>query len=187
MIIQRFVLVLAIVLSNSAMASDHQTDHHKHEKALAFAAGIATQPGQGAFAAIAEIVEILNNDPETDWSRVQIDALRQHLVDMNMLTLNTDIETVMLPDAIVFRATGSGRTLDAIRRMIPAHAVELNKLADWTATTTSMPRGITLTMSTARANELSRIKALGFFGVMATGAHHQKHHLSIANGMSQRH
>ena len=40
---------------------------------------VATRGGQDAFAAIQEIVEILAADPKTDWSKVNIDALRQHL------------------------------------------------------------------------------------------------------------
>ena len=47
---------------------------------------VATQAGQGAFAAIQEVVEILAADSNTDWSKVNIDALRQHLVDMNNVT-----------------------------------------------------------------------------------------------------
>ena len=41
-----------------------------------------TMPGQDAFGAIQEIVQILQSDPKTDWSKVNIDALRQHLIDM---------------------------------------------------------------------------------------------------------
>ena len=52
------------------------------------AAVTATQPGQSAFAAIQEIVDILEADPKTDWSKVNIDALREHLVDMSNVTLD---------------------------------------------------------------------------------------------------
>ena len=52
---------------------------------------IATQAGQGAFAAIQEVVEILAADPKTDWSKVNIDALRQHLVDMDNVTLSANM------------------------------------------------------------------------------------------------
>src|SRR6516165_7172350 len=47
--------------------------------------GMSGQPvlaGQDAFGAIQEVVQILEADPTTDWSKVNIDALRQHLVDM---------------------------------------------------------------------------------------------------------
>ena len=40
-------------------------------------------PGQDAFGAMQEIVHILDVDPQTDWSKVDLEALRQHLIDMN--------------------------------------------------------------------------------------------------------
>ena len=46
-----------------------------------------TMPGQDAFGAIQEIVRILEADPKTDWSKVNLEALRQHLIDMNEVTL----------------------------------------------------------------------------------------------------
>jgi hypothetical protein len=39
--------------------------------------------GQDAFGAIQEIVGMLEADPATDGSKVDIDALRDHLLDMN--------------------------------------------------------------------------------------------------------
>jgi hypothetical protein len=36
--------------------------------------------------------------------------------------------------------------------------------------------------SPASPAEIARIRGLGFFGVMASGAHHQAHHLAIAKG-----
>ena len=39
-----------------------------------------TRPGQDAFAAIQAIVQILDADPQTDWSKVDLEALRQHLI-----------------------------------------------------------------------------------------------------------
>jgi hypothetical protein len=45
--------------------------------------GEPTFPGQDAFGAIAEVVQLLDADPQTDWSRVDLERLRQHLIDMN--------------------------------------------------------------------------------------------------------
>lgn len=53
---------------------------------------------QSAFAALAEIVAILESDPHTDWSSVSIDTLRTHLVDMEQLTLSSVVRTHMLDD-----------------------------------------------------------------------------------------
>ena len=46
-----------------------------------------TSPGQDAFGAIQEVVRMLDADPKTDWSKVDLEALRQHLIDMNEVTL----------------------------------------------------------------------------------------------------
>src|SRR5579884_926245 len=45
------------------------------------ASGTPSLPGQGAFGAIQEIVRSLDADPNTDWSKVDLEALRQHLID----------------------------------------------------------------------------------------------------------
>ncbi|MCP6769380.1 hypothetical protein NL529_31490, partial [Klebsiella pneumoniae] len=45
-----------------------------------------THPGQEAFGTIQEIVRILEADPATDWSKVNIGALREHLIDMDEVT-----------------------------------------------------------------------------------------------------
>ena len=49
--------------------------------------GRPTMPGQEAFGTIQEVVQILEADPTTDWSKVNIPALREHLIDMNEVTL----------------------------------------------------------------------------------------------------
>ena len=51
---------------------------------------LPTQPGQGAFGAVQEIVGMLEADPTTDWSKVNLDALREHLIDMNEVALHAD-------------------------------------------------------------------------------------------------
>lgn len=54
-------------------------------------AGLPTEAGQAAFATIAEIVAILTADPATDWAKVDIEALRQHLIDMDNVTLRAAV------------------------------------------------------------------------------------------------
>ena len=49
-----------------------------------------TMPGQDAFGAIQEIVRILESDPKTKWSKVNLEALRQHLIDMSEVTLKAE-------------------------------------------------------------------------------------------------
>ena len=85
------------------------------------ASGTPTMPGQDAFGTIQEVVQILKADPTTDWSKVNIGALRQHLIDMNEVTLNAVTAERVLDNGIEIAVTGEGRTLEAIKRMVPAH------------------------------------------------------------------
>jgi hypothetical protein len=140
-----------------------------------------TLPGQDAFGAIQEVVQILQSDPTTDWSKVNISALRQHLIDMNEVTLHAVAAERPLDNGIEIAVTGEGRTLEAIKRMVPAHVSELVKLG-WNAKTEDLPNGIKLTVITSDAKEAIKLHALGFMGIMVQGGHHQPHHLMIAKG-----
>ena len=59
------------------------------------------------------MVTILDTDPNTDRSKVNIAALREHLIDMNEVTLHAAAGETRLAVAV----TGEGRTLVAIRRI----------------------------------------------------------------------
>jgi hypothetical protein len=84
-----------------------------------------TMPGQDAFGAIQEIVRMLEADPNTDWSKVNLEALRQHLIDMNEVTLEAEVVAKPVDGGIEAKVTGTGRTVQAIQRMVPAHAHEI--------------------------------------------------------------
>jgi len=139
-------------------------------------------PGQDAFGAIQEVVQILEADPSTDWSKVNISALREHLIDMNDVTLRATASERMTDSGIEITVTGEGRTRDAILRMVPAHAREL-AAHGWSATTADLPNGVTLTIAATDKMPLVKLKALGFIGIMVQGGHHQPHHLMMAKGV----
>ncbi len=140
-----------------------------------------TMPGQDAFGAIQEIVQILQSDPETDWSKVNIEALRQHLIDMNEVTLHAAAAQRDLDNGIEITVTGEGRTLEAIKRMLPAHVSELQEVG-WNAKSDELPNGVKLTVMASEGQPLTMLKALGFMGIMVQGSHHQLHHLMMAMG-----
>ena len=71
-----------------------QAMHH------AVAGSLPTLPGQDAFGAVQEIVRILEEDPDTDWSTVDLDALREHLIDMNEITLHADVRVTRIAGGI---------------------------------------------------------------------------------------
>jgi hypothetical protein len=143
--------------------------------------GQPTLPGQDAFGAIQEVVQILQSDPTTDWSKVNISALRQHLIDMNEVTLHAVAAERNLDTGIEIAVTGEGRTLDAIKRMVPSHVSELVKVG-WNAKTEDLPSGVKLTVITNDPKEVIKLHALGFMGLMVQGGHHQPHHLMMAKG-----
>ena len=142
---------------------------------------VPTMPGQDAYGTIQEVVQILQADPTTDWSKVNIGALRQHLIDMNEVTLNAAAAERMLDNGIEITVTGEGRTLEAIKRMVPAHVSELREIG-WNAKSDELPNGIKLTVMANEAQPLTKLKALGFIGIMVQGGHHQPHHLMMAKG-----
>lgn len=150
-------------------------------------AGVPVQPGQAAFGAAQEIVRLLLADPGTDWSSVNIDALRQHLIDMNEVVMRARVRKQPLERGLRMDITGSGRTLLAIQRMIPAHAHDIDGMFGWTVQAKALPDGEALTVTGHTPADVQKIRALGFLGNLVLGTH-QMHHLAIARGdMMQMH
>ena len=147
-------------------------------------ATMPTQPGQGAFGAIQEIVRILEADPKTDWSKVNMEALRQHLIDMNEVTLKAAEVTKRIPGGIRVAVTGTGRTIPAIKRMVPDQAamIEASHPNGWSARTTPLANGVVFTVTAKDPKQVEIIRGLGFIGVMASGSYLQMHHLEMARG-----
>lgn len=80
-------LAFALFTAGAALAAEKTHDHG----AMMMGSGMPGETGQAAFAAIQEIVAMLDADPATDWARVDIEALRQHLIDMNNVTLGAAV------------------------------------------------------------------------------------------------
>lgn len=145
-------------------------------------AGMPLQPGQGAFAAIQEIVEILEADADTDWSKVDMERLRRHLVDMDNVTMHASASAEAVAKGMRFTVTGDGAVADSIRRMALAHAETMDGAGGWHFTAEATAEGAMLTVESDDPEDAEKIRALGFIGAMTRGAHHQMHHLMIARG-----
>lgn len=141
----------------------------------------ATEPGQAAFAAIQEIVQILEADPQTDWSKVDVEALRQHLIDMSNVTLAAHVRSERIDGGMRFIVVGEGGVRDSIRRMTSAHAATMDGVGGWHFTAKETDGGSIVEVRVP-ANDTAKLKGLGFIGVMTRGMHHQEHHLMIARG-----
>ena len=179
-------LACAIILAQAAAGSDAMTGvmagHKMHHSGVVASSSLPVEPGQDAFGSIQEIVTLLEADPQTDWSKVDIEALRQHLIDMTEVTLHAAVETKPLSSGITLFVRGDGRTLQAIKRMVPAQAKELGTIADWKAVAEDRADGVALTVTSASPLQVTKLNALGLIGLMVQGGHHQMHHLLIAKG-----
>jgi len=183
----RYVFAAMIFMTPAAVHAqqDHAAgkEHAVHNGSQA----IAHEPGQAAFAAIQEIVGILVADPHTDWSTVNIDALRRHLVDMSNVTLYAGSRAIPVAKGMRYEVTGKGAVRASVRRMIMAHAMTMNGKGGWSYRAEDRAEGAALTVTAPNPAELAKLRGLGFFGVLALGMHHQEHHLMIARGHSPHH
>lgn len=169
---------------NRSTMSHGSMDHSRMHAQMAGPSPI--EPGQSAFAAIQEIVVLLESDPYTDWSRVNIDALRDHLADMDAVTLHAKVEGQPVEGGMKFLVTGEGPVAELIRRMLTAHAATMNGVNGWQFTAVKTRDGAIMTVIVPLQDEI-KLRGLGFFGVLAVGMHHQVHHLMIARGDNPHH
>lgn len=185
-----FIRVLAMTLATfaagvatplTAQHADH-SGHAGHVMADPGVSSVPSEPGDGSFAAIIEIVAMLSADPDTDWTRVDIDGLREHLVDMNQLVIGASVRSEPLPNGLRMRIDTAGRGGEAASRMVPAHAPFLTAETGWQSEVASEGDEIVWTVTATDAGAVARIQALGFFGLMATGDHHRMHHMAMARG-----
>lgn len=174
--VTQMIRPLAVLLMLAATPSMAQ---HAHSAMEPSEAG-PTETGQSAFAALAEIVALLRDDDTTDWATVDIPALQRHLVDMDLLTTQAVSVATSTSTGAVFEVSGSGEVIDALLRMVPAHAPFLDAETGWTTDVAVTPDGVTMTVT----GHAPMIQGLGFHGLMSVGAHHQEHHLMIASGQS---
>ncbi len=142
-------------------------------------------PGQDAFGAMAEVVRILEADAATDWSKVDMERLRQHLIDMNEVVLRASVKATPVLGGLVMDIAGSGRTAQAIRAMVVPHAAELDHMPAWSAKAEPTRDGVRLTVIARDASDaqaVTKIRGLGFAGLLVQGGHHGPHHLAMAKG-----
>ena len=165
-------------MPQGAMPQGMHQQHHP-------AGGGQSMPGQDAFGAMAEVVRILEADPATDWSKVDMERLRQHLIDMNEVVLRASVKATQVPSGLAMDVTGEGRTARSIRDMIMPHSAELDGMPAWSAKVEPIPDGVRLIVvarDPSDAKTVTRIRGLGFAGLLVQGGHHGPHHLAMAKG-----
>lgn len=171
--------ILALAAAGAGQSQEHGQHAHNHSSGGPV---VPAEPGQGAFAAIAEIVELLRQSPATDWKAADIGALRAHLVDMDLLVTHASVAEEPLENGLRMLIGASGKGGEAASRMVPAHAPVLEAETGWSSVVEAS--GGQLVWTVLSEEDAAQIQALGFFGLMAAGNHHRSHHLAIATGQS---
>ncbi len=178
MLVLRPISLLWLLVATRAAAQDHSHSSGMHPDAPT----PQRASGQSAFAAIAETVGLLTADSSTDWSKVDIEALRQHLIDMDDVMMRARVMATPVEGGVRLTVMGSGRVLEAIHRMVGAHAGALDAMPEYRATSTRDRDGERLVVTARNPSDqrtVARIRALGLGGLLTEGSHHPVHHLMI--------
>lgn len=187
----RRLLIAFCALSSSFAAQALGAQGMDHSKMMGMDMGAAAQQsGQAAFAAISEVVKKLKADSTTDWSKVNIEALRQHLIDMDDVVMRASAKATSVDGGVSLEITGTGKVAGAIKRMASMHAMALNMEGEYAAKSSEIEHGVRLVVTAkdgSDAKAVARIRGLGFAGLLAEGDHHARHHLMLAKGEPMMH
>lgn len=173
------------LLSPAVYAEENhaQMNHSMH---MAMMTGGLTEAGNDAFGTIQEVIRHLNQDPNTDWSKVNLEALREHLVDMQDMTMNVEVgKKVKIKNGLqVFVQPSTKHAAGALARVFAAHPPQLKRETGWDMKVQKQGKGYLLRITTSKPEEVDKIRGLGYIGLMAYGSHHQAHHWMMARGIN---
>jgi hypothetical protein len=158
---------------------DHSPTHHHMQMQSPL-----TATGNDAFWAIQEAIQKLTADPHTDWSKVNLEALRQHFVDMHNFTMHVEVLS-QTPTAQGMEVVVRPGTKDAevsLDRVFAAHPAQLKRETGWDMQVSKQGDVFVLNVTTQNPAEIERLRGLGYIGVMALGTHHQVHHWGMVQG-----
>ena len=183
----RIPAIAAVLLSCLVLAPPLMAQEHAHTPGMTHptAAPLPTQGGHAAFAAISEIVAMLQADASTDWSKVNIERLRLHLVDMDLVTLRSRVAATPVTGGAQFVVRGTGETIAAIKRMTAAHVTMVGNSGGPRVVRTELPDGVRLIVTVTDPSDAAagaKLRGLGFIGLMVSGDHHPAHHMALARG-----
>jgi hypothetical protein len=178
-----FALTLLLSLSAPSVHADEMQHHPGHMEGMNHAAKL-TEPGNDAFGTIQEVVRKLREDPHTDWSRVNLEALRQHLVDMDNFTKRVSVISKRNIDSgVELQVRADDKQANAsLARALSAHPRMIKQEFGWDIKVSGKGPDYRLRVTSPHEQDAAQIRGLGYIGIMALGDHHQMHHWIIATG-----
>ena len=167
---------------------EHSSDHDHDKKIYKHTIDrkpttVLTEAGTDPFAVIQEAITLLEANPDTNWSKVNIEALRLHLVEMQDMTLNVTVEQE--PIKLGFKAVitpTTNRALQSMSRVLSVHPSQMKEETGWDMVVTNNNGIFTIAVTTDQLQDVDKIRGLGYIGIMAYGNHHQQHHWAMASG-----
>ena len=167
---------------------EHSSDHNHDKKIYKHTIDrkpttVLTEAGTDPFAVIQEAITLLEANPDTDWSMVNIEALRLHLVEMQDMTLNVTVEQE--PIKLGFKGVitpTTNRALQSMSRVLSVHPSQMKEETGWDMVVTNNNGIFTIAVTTDQLQDVDKIRGLGYIGIMAYGNHHQPHHWAMASG-----
>src|SRR5699024_219134 len=152
----------------------HQSKHHKHHQSQLMETPLRLT-GSDVFDAIQEVVEQLKANPNTDWSKVDLESLRQHLIDMKAFTEEVEVvEQGSIENGVKKTVKAeTERAEKALNHMLEMHPKMMKVERGWDMTAEQKDGFWEITCTTSDASEVEMIRGLGYIGILVEGAHHQ--------------
>lgn len=163
-------------------ANEQHLHQHQHQHSQT---SPLKEPGNAGFATIQEAVRQLLQDPATDWSKVNLEALRQHLVDMQNFTYHVEVmDQKAVSGGVMFKVKPkNGEAAGSLQRMFSAHPAILKQETGWDMKVEKNKDGsFSARVTGPKKTDVAKIRGLGYIGLIAYGNHHQAHHWQMAKG-----
>jgi hypothetical protein len=144
---------------------------------------ILTESGTDPFATLQEVIAALEANPGTNWEKVNIEALRLHLVEMQDMTINVAVKQQHIDNGFQAVVTPTiNRAVKSLTRVLSGHPAQMKAETGWDMQVQNNNGVFTLTVTTDNVKDVAKIRGLGYIGVMAYGNHHQPHHWALVSG-----
>lgn len=152
------------------------------------------EPGQAAFGTLQEMIRHLEADPTTDWSKVDLEGLRQHLRDMSAVTLDVDVaDPVVVPMGLQLLVQPKtplvAQALSRLFQHTPPHGYRTEVGPCWCPEKRQafVLHRLSYYHHDHKPRGLAKVRALGYIGWITSGNHPVMHHWGMATGTLYRH
>ena len=164
--------------------AQHHDMHSPQDTPAPPDSAVLQAPGQAVFGTVQEAIRVLEADSTTDWSEVDVDRLRRHLLDMHHVAMHVDVEQkTPIENGVRIRVRPTREAARAaLSRVLEAHPAMLTQETGWTMDVDEGESAYTLRVTTDASGEQDKIRALGYMGLLAYGQHHQRHHWKLVRG-----